>query len=176
MTEEMKAVNLLDSLIEEWFNQFEIFFREIGASQYLGSILSIFLLEDRPITQEELAERLHISQATVSRCIKILNEKWNVISRIRVPESRKWHYVNRKNTDVGIIVSVMVSLLDVFRSHNIAVEGILTQLDSIEDQIKEKSEITRFKTILKENFRSTKLIGEELTKVVKNLQNQYKFS
>ena len=67
------------------------------------------------------------------------------------------------------------SLLDTFRSHNIALEGISTQLDALSKDIKQSNEFNSFKSALDEMNRSTVLIYEELMKVVKNLQSQYRF-
>jgi DNA-binding transcriptional regulator GbsR (MarR family) len=125
------------------------------------------------MTQEEIADRLNISKASVYRCVKILNEKWKIIDRTRVPDSRKWHYSNRENPQVDLIISVILSLLENFRSHQVALNGIISQYNTLDKQIQHSKQGKRFKTVVDEMNQSTKVIGEELTKVVENIQQQY---
>src|SRR5436309_6516241 len=60
-------------------------------SQLQGRIFGVLLLEDHPLSLDEIAETLHLSKSNISINIRNLVE-WHLVRRISVPSSRRDHY------------------------------------------------------------------------------------
>src|SRR5437588_6236204 len=60
-------------------------------SQLQGRIFAVLFLEDHPLSLDEIAEALHLSQRNASGNIRNLVE-WHLVRRVSVPNSRRDHY------------------------------------------------------------------------------------
>src|SRR6266513_2841042 len=60
-------------------------------SQLQGRIFGVLLLEDHPLSLDEIAEALQLSKSNISINIRGLVE-WHLVRRVSVPNSRRDHY------------------------------------------------------------------------------------
>ena len=60
-------------------------------SQLQGRIFGVLLLEDHPLSLDEIAETLQLSKSNISINIRNLVE-WHLVRRVSVPNSRRDHY------------------------------------------------------------------------------------
>ena len=60
-------------------------------SQLQGRIFGVLLLEDHPLSLDEIAEALQLSKSNISINIRNLVE-WHLVRRVSVPNSRRDHY------------------------------------------------------------------------------------
>src|SRR2546421_3094491 len=60
-------------------------------SQLQGRIFGVLLLEDHPLSLDEIAEALQLSKSNISINIRNLVE-WHLVRRVSIPNSRRDHY------------------------------------------------------------------------------------
>jgi DNA-binding transcriptional regulator GbsR (MarR family) len=60
-------------------------------SQLQGRIFGVLLLQDHPLSLDEIAEALQLSKSNISINIRNLVE-WHLVRRVSVPNSRRDHY------------------------------------------------------------------------------------
>ncbi len=67
----------------------------------------MFITAEQPLLQKDIAEEAGVSVSSVSRALKVLTEKWQIVERSRVPASREWHYKTKASTFVDMYFASM---------------------------------------------------------------------
>lgn len=161
----------LRSLISLFEDHFERWLRQRGASGHIGRLLCVLLLADRPLTQSELAERLDISQSTVSKNLKVLSEEWRVVERSRASKGTKEvQYQAGKNSPYDLLLSLIVGFQELINDHRVGMADLQNRLEHLSDDSKQSRAGQKFKQVLEEVEESCEVINNELGSVISSLR------
>ncbi|MFA6321564.1 MAG: MarR family transcriptional regulator [Candidatus Omnitrophota bacterium] len=133
-----------------------------GLNKSIAQLYAVLYLSDKPLSLDELVERLGVSKGNISLNIREL-ESWGAVKDIWVKGSRKDYYeadpdikkvfVNKMKSSIEKRISWVSGMLDEFKEMLDSVEGDLTP--------EEKKAVRAYKERLKkvENLKSLALKG-----------------
>lgn len=78
---------LREMLVRDFGRQYERF----GHSELLGRVVGLLLCAEKPLTVDDISERLGVSRSPVNQISRRL-EELNLVRRIRIPGDRKYYY------------------------------------------------------------------------------------
>ncbi len=84
--------------------QFEEFFNRMGFKRIDGSVYGLLVLAERPLTSEEIEDKLELSQSAVSLSLKTLTQFGAIITRDSRETKAKLH--TAKEDSLSIVASV----------------------------------------------------------------------
>ena len=138
----------------------------INVTRIIGQLYALLYMNEKPVSMDEMVERLKVSKGNISVNINIL-EGWGVVRKIGIRGSRKNYY--SADTDIWKIVINRIEeglnrRLDIVTS---AITNIKNELEIFgsESEKNEKSSIVFYK----ERLEQIKKIEEKLNGVVKAL-------
>ncbi len=78
---------LVDAIVEDFGNGYASF----GHSELMGRVVGLLLCADRPLTLEDISQKLHVSKSPVNQICKRL-EELQLVRKAWVKGERKFHY------------------------------------------------------------------------------------
>src|SRR3954471_20389550 len=102
MTETTDRAKILPASVERFVLHWGDMGSEWGVNRSVSQIHALLYLSERPLTAEEIAERLELARSNVSTSIKELLA-WNLIRRVPVKGDRRDHF--EAETDLWEIVT-----------------------------------------------------------------------
>ncbi len=157
MTEQINE--LLDEIIAGVSN----ISASLGLNRVAGQLYILLFLSERPLSLDEMTERLKVSKGHVSTNIRAL-ERWQAVRKIWVKGSRKDYY--QANTDTIKIVKNQLTLGIRQRSEDL--EKIITKAKDRISQISDgqpKEKIKNLEEKLKKIEKMYKQVNSLLTKL-----------
>lgn len=94
----------IESEILKELPQFEEFFNRMGFKRIDGSVYGLLVLAERPLTSEEIEDKLKLSQSAVSLSLKTLTQFGAIITRDSRETKAKLH--TAKEDSLSIVASV----------------------------------------------------------------------
>ena len=94
----------IESEILKELPHFEEFFNRIGFKRIDGSVFGLLVLAERPLTSEEIEDKLKLSQSAVSLSLKTLTHFGAIITRDSRETKAKLH--SAKEDSLSIVASV----------------------------------------------------------------------
>src|SRR5712692_3737532 len=91
MTEISDITKLLPSAVERFVLHWGDMGNQWGVNRSVSQIQAVLYLSDRPLTAEEIADRLGMARSNVSNSIRELLA-WNLIRRVPIKGDRRDHY------------------------------------------------------------------------------------
>lgn len=171
-----EILNIRNSMIE----QFELWLNNFGIYPNLGRIFLTMLFDKNPLTQEELASGLNVSQSTISRNLKILTENYPLISKSFVHEGsskktgkRKWEYKLSTQSPSDLIIILFNSLIEKFKFSQMIINSKIALAEKIDESKhteEEKQYINQIKTFFQNFNIINEFITEEFNKVIIKFQ------
>ncbi|MFW9997411.1 MAG: winged helix-turn-helix transcriptional regulator [Candidatus Odinarchaeota archaeon] len=163
---------LLKKVIDDFTSIIESWLKDAGAGPYAGRILMTILLSDKPLTQKDIAERLNTSLSTISRSMRLITDNPPLITRSRVPNSKEWQYEKRANTPLVLLSGMILSFAALLRNNIFPMESALIQMKNISEELKERPETQRFQSLLENVLSASKVMIEELERLLAGFQTQ----
>src|SRR5687767_4173617 len=102
MTETSDQAGALPEPLETFVLQWGDLGGQWGVNRSIGQIHAFLYLAEKPLTAEDIAERLSMARSNVSNSLKELLT-WNLIRRVPVRQDRRDHY--EAETDVWEIAA-----------------------------------------------------------------------
>jgi DNA-binding transcriptional regulator GbsR (MarR family) len=102
MTEITETIARHSEPLERFILQWGDMGAQWGVSRSVSQIQALLFLSERPLTAEEIAERLSMARSNVSNSVKELLA-WNLVRRVPVRNDRRDHY--EAETDVWEIAA-----------------------------------------------------------------------
>ena len=135
----------------EFIQLYESIFSRRGLAPIMGRIVAVFLLEERELTQHELADFVGYSISSVNRALDDMVRR-GMLSK-RKDERSLRQYVYRMNQDMKGMVAGSLKIIQGTTTASVEeLRNLLRKLDTLGD----KTEMKQIQSVLKNNERSPK--------------------
>ncbi|MHA2304342.1 MAG: HTH domain-containing protein [Candidatus Hodarchaeales archaeon] len=171
MSEEKKKKEAVNKIVGDITNIFKNWLTESGTSSYVGQILLTILLSEHPLTQKEIADRLNVSQSTISRNISLISESPPLIYRTKVPNTKEWQYEKRGDAPLAILLSLLTTFQGSLKKNVFAMERALAQTES--ESIRSFPEAIKINEFLRNLISASDQMADALSPIIEDFQKQF---
>lgn len=161
------------SVLEERFiKTFEIFTMERGLGPYFGQLIALFILADNPLTQNDLASKLDVSQSTISRNLAILTKEPSFIIKSRDPITKELNYkLNfKKESPIDFLITFLQHSRQDFLSLKYSMSSLHQDSGIVNDNSVDSTSFTNLATVINQIIAACTTMDLELNQFIRNLK------
>jgi DNA-binding transcriptional regulator GbsR (MarR family) len=146
-------------------------FSRRGLAPIKGRIVAVFLLEERELTQHEIAKLVGYSVSSINRALDEM-VRIGMLGR-RKDERSLRQFVYRMNHDMGEMVGGSLKIVLVNTTDSIEeLRSLLKRLDTLNNDTIERNEMKHIRFVLRNNEKYLVSLMEILEDIIKKLESR----
>ncbi|MHA2027276.1 MAG: MarR family transcriptional regulator [Candidatus Thorarchaeota archaeon] len=155
----------------EFIHLYESMFSRRGLAPIKGRIVAVFLLEERELTQHEIAKLVGYSVSSINRALDEM-VRIGMLGR-RKDERSLRQFVYRMNHDMGEMVGGSLKIVLVNTTDSIEeLRSLLKRLDTLNNDTIERNEMKHIRFVLRNNEKYLVSLMEILEDIIKKLESR----
>lgn len=161
----------LSKLKTELIDLFEEALADHGQNKRVGTVYANLIASSKPLTQDQLAEDLDISNSTVSRALKSLENKFGLINSKRLTGTKKAEYMISEKTFEKFFTIGIIELFQLYQKFRSRIDLMQKRFEPNLDRKSQSKVVNYYADILDSlgesiNFHTDKL--GELTSLLRD--------